>query len=229
MSKEEQVKVINAWFSPFGARVSIGLEEKGVKYEFVEENLYNKSEFLLEMNPVHKKIPVLIHNGKPLAESLVILEYIDEVWPSSDVSFLPSKPYDRAITRFWADFVDKKFFKSAVRMLTSKGEEQEEPKRDLIENLRILEGALKELSGGNPYFGGETFGLIDIMFIPFASWFLTYETLGNFKTPVDEKFPRLGAWVKKCMERESVSKILPEPEKIFSFAVELLKTFVPDR
>eukprot|EP01018_Ginkgo_biloba_P028151 Gb_21117 [translate_table: standard] len=73
-SKEEQVKVINTWFSPFGMRVSIGLEEKGVKYEFLEENLYNKSEFLLEMNPVHKKIPMFIHNGKPLVESLIILE-----------------------------------------------------------------------------------------------------------------------------------------------------------
>eukprot|EP01018_Ginkgo_biloba_P030709 Gb_36787 [translate_table: standard] len=228
MPKEDQVKVINAWFSPFGARVSIGLEENGVKYEFLEENLYNKSELLLEMNPVHKKIPVFIHNGKPVAESLIILYYIDEVWPSSDVSFLPSTPYDRAITRFWADFVDKKFFKSAARMLTSKGEEQEEAKRDLIENLRILEGALKELSDGKPYFGGETFGLIDIAFIPCASWFLTYETLGNFKIPVVERFPRLGAWVKKCMERESVSKILPQPEKVLSFAIELLKTLVPD-
>eukprot|EP01018_Ginkgo_biloba_P030710 Gb_36788 [translate_table: standard] len=228
MSNEEQVKVLNAWPSPFGARVLIGLEEKGVKYEYQEENLGNKSQLLLEMNPIHKKIPVLIHNGKPVAESLIILNYIDEAWPSSDASFLPSKPYDRAIARFWADFVDKKFYDVGARILRSKGEAQEEAKRDVMENLGIMEEALKEVSGGKPYFGGETFGFIDIAFIPFTSWFLTYETLGNFEISLDEKFPRVGAWVKKCMERESVSKVLPHPEKLLAFALELRKKFATD-
>nr|AAY54294.1 GST [Ginkgo biloba] len=228
MSNEEQVKVLNSGLSPFGARVLIGLEEKGVKYEYQEENLGNKSQLLLEMNPIHKKIPVLIHNGKPVIESVIILQYIDEAWSSSDASFLPSKPYDRAIARFWADFLDKKFYEAGARLLMSKGEAQEEAKRDVIENLGIMEGALKEVSGGKPYFGGETFGLIDIAFIPFTAWFLTYETLGNFKISLDEKFPRLGAWAKKCMERKSVSKILPQPEKLLSFGLELRKKFVTD-
>eukprot|EP01018_Ginkgo_biloba_P030705 Gb_36785 [translate_table: standard] len=228
MFDEEQVKVLNAGLSAFGVRVLIGLEEKGVKYEYQEENLGNKSQLLLEMNPIHKKIPVLIHNGKPVAESLIILHYIDEAWPSSDASFLPSKPYDRAIARFWADFVDKKFYDIGTRILRSKGEAQEEAKRDLMENLGIMEGALKEVSGGKPYFGGETFGFIDIAFIPFPSWFLTYETVGDFKISLDEKFPRLGAWIKKCMERKSVSKILPQPEKVLSFGLEFRKKFVTD-
>eukprot|EP01018_Ginkgo_biloba_P016218 Gb_38686 [translate_table: standard] len=228
MPNEEQVKVLSTWVSPFGMRVLIGLQEKGVKYEYQEENLGNKSQLLLEMNPVHKKIPVLIHNGKPVAESLIILHYIDEAWPSSDVYFLPSEPYDRATARFWADFIDKKFYDAGARIVKSKGEAQEEAKRDLIENLRILEGALKELSGGKPYFGGETFGFTDIAFIPFASWFFTYENLGNFKISLDEQFPRLGAWVKKCMERESVSKILPQPEKVLSYALQIRKKYVTD-
>ena len=105
----EQVKVLNLWASPFGMRVLIRLEEKGVKYEYQEENLSSKSELLLQMNPVHKKIPVLIHNGKPVCESLIILEYIDEAWASSN-PFMPSNAYDRARARFWADFVDKKVF-----------------------------------------------------------------------------------------------------------------------
>ncbi|KAH9290227.1 hypothetical protein KI387_034344, partial [Taxus chinensis] len=78
-----------------------------VKYEYQEENLAVKSDLLSRMNPVHKKIPVLIHNGKPICESPIILQYLDEAWPASQ-PFLPSDPYDRALARFWADFVDKK-------------------------------------------------------------------------------------------------------------------------
>ena len=103
------MKVLNLWASPFGMRVLIGLEQKGIKYEYQEENLSSKSELLLQMNPVHKMIPVLIHNGKPVCESLSILEYIDEAWANCN-PLLPSNSYDRARARFWADFVDKKVF-----------------------------------------------------------------------------------------------------------------------
>lgn len=103
----EQVKVLNFWVSPFGLRVLIALEEKGVHYEYQEEDLLNKkTQLLLQTNPIYKKIPVLIHNGKPVCESLIIMHYIDETWPHNPL--LPSHPYARAQARFWADFVDKK-------------------------------------------------------------------------------------------------------------------------
>ncbi|GLJ35975.1 hypothetical protein SUGI_0721690 [Cryptomeria japonica] len=93
------------------------------------------------MNPVYKKIPVLIHNGKPICESLIILQYIDETWGSEKLL-----PYDHALARFWADFVDKKFLDSGIRFVKSKDEAQEQAKRDMLENLKILEGTLKEMS-----------------------------------------------------------------------------------
>ncbi|KAH9290221.1 hypothetical protein KI387_034338, partial [Taxus chinensis] len=63
----EEVKLLSMWVSPFDMRLQIGLEEKGIKYEYQEENVaVNKSDLLLRMNPVYKKIPVLIHNGKPI-------------------------------------------------------------------------------------------------------------------------------------------------------------------
>ncbi|CAI0440780.1 unnamed protein product [Linum tenue] len=88
-------------------RVRIALAEKGIKYEYRDEDLRNKGELLLKMNPIHKKIPVLIHNGKPVCESNIIVQYVDEVWHDK-APLLPSDPYLRAQARFWADFVDKK-------------------------------------------------------------------------------------------------------------------------
>jgi len=114
------VILLDFWISVFGVRVRIALAEKGVEYEYREEDLQNKSPLLLEMNPVNKKIPVLIHKGKPVCESNIIVQYIDEAWHHKSPALLPSDPYLRAQARFWADFVDKKvstLFTKIMKML----------------------------------------------------------------------------------------------------------------
>ena len=103
----DEVKLLDFWPSMFGIRVRIALAEKGVAYEYMEQDLRNKSPLLLQMNPIHKKIPVLVHNGTPICESSIILHYIDEVWKDK-APLLPSDPYQRAQARFWVDFIDKK-------------------------------------------------------------------------------------------------------------------------
>nr|GLL34640.1 probable glutathione S-transferase [Ipomoea trifida] len=178
----DEVILLDFWPSMFGMRIRVALAEKEVKYEYREQDLWNKSELLLKMNPVHKKIPVLIHNGKPVCESNIAVEYIDELY----------------------DFGRKTY--------TTKGEELEAGVKDLIGCLKVLEGAL----GDNPYFGGESFGFVDVSLIGYYCWFYAWETYGHFS--VEAECPKLIAWAKRCMEKESVSKSLPDSHKILEFA-----------
>lgn len=103
----DEVVLLDTWASMYGMRARIALAEKGVRYEYKEENLMNRSPLLLQMNPIHKKIPVLIHNGKPICESAIIVQYIDEVWNDKS-PLMPSDPYKRSQARFWVDYIDKK-------------------------------------------------------------------------------------------------------------------------
>ncbi len=54
----------------------------------------------LKLNP-DGIVPTLIHDGRVLTESNVILEYLDDVFP--DPALRPTEPYERALMRRWMD------------------------------------------------------------------------------------------------------------------------------
>ncbi|KAH6764145.1 glutathione S-transferase TAU 19 [Perilla frutescens var. hirtella] len=210
-----ELTLLDFWASPFGLRARIALREKGLEFKYVEEDLDNKSPLLLQMNPVYNQIPVLIHNGKPVSESTIIIQYIDEIWRDK-APLLPSDPYERSHARFWADYIDKNIYRVAMGVCVGRGEVQEAAKKELISCLKLLESEL----GDKTYFGGNTFGLVDVCLIPFYSWFYGIEILaGNLS--LKEECGKLVSWAKRCMERESVSNSLPHQQKVYQVLLEL--------
>ncbi|KAL6196727.1 hypothetical protein ACLB2K_032341 [Fragaria x ananassa] len=204
----DEVVLLDHWLSPYGMRLRIALALKGIDYELKEEDLTNKSPLLLQSNPVHKKVPVLIHNSKPICESAVALQYIDEVW-NDKAPLFPSDPYLRSQAKFWADFVDKK---------TTKGEELEAVKKDLFDSIKLLEQEL----GDKLFFGDETLGLVDLALLPFAIWFSVHEKLGSFS--LEAECPKITPWLKRCFQMESVSKSVPSPDKLYDNVVQMRKS-----
>ncbi|KAI4333375.1 hypothetical protein L6164_018198 [Bauhinia variegata] len=214
----DEVVLLDYLISMFGMRVRIALAEKGVKYEYKEEDLPNKSPLLLQMNPVHKKIPVLIHNGKPVCESAIIVQYIDEVWKDK-TPLLPSDPYQRAQARFWVDFIDNKLYETGKKLYSTKGEEYEAGKKELLEIFKLLEETL----GDKPFYGCDTFGFLDLCLIAFYSWFYAWETFGNFK--MEAVCPKLMAWAKRCLQREAVAKTLVDQKTVYAAVLDMRKRY----
>ncbi|CAI0379502.1 unnamed protein product, partial [Linum tenue] len=207
------VKLIGAWPSPFVMRPRIALNIKSVEYEFLQEQFGSKSDLLLKSNPVHKKIPVLLHNDKPICESNIIVEYIDEVW-SAGPSILPSDAHDRAVARFWAAYVDEKGAAAA-----SSEEAKNAAVDQLKEGMALLEGAYVEISKGKDFFGGEKIGFIDIAFGSMLAWLRALQVmLGGVKLLDEEKTPGLCKWAAKFSADPAVKDVLPETEKIIEFA-----------
>ncbi|GKV04151.1 hypothetical protein SLEP1_g16348 [Rubroshorea leprosula] len=211
---DKEVILLDLQPSPFAMRVKIALAEKGVEFKSKEEDLSNKSPLLLEMNPVNKQVPVLIHKGRPICESLIIVQYIDEIWNHKS-PLLPSDPHQRAHARFWAAYVDK-IYTIGRSFWTSEGK-SEETTKDLLECFKTLEGEL----GDKPYFGDKTMNIVDISLIPFSTFFYTLEKFGNFSMKAE--CPKLVAWANRCMQKESVSKSLCDPFKTYEVVMQIRK------
>lgn len=212
----EALKVLDFWASPFGSRVRVALLEKGLSYESQEEDLFGeKSQLLLKSNPIYEKVPVLLHEGRPVVESANIVYYIDETFPEPQL--LPACSYGRSRARFWADFIDKKVFESGSNIWRSTGAELELAKKEFIDTLKKLEGAL----GDKDYFGGDKFGFVDIILVSLSSWFPAYEKYGGFK--IEAEAPKIAGWIKRSHGRESVAKGLPDSQQVVEFVGTLRK------
>lgn len=228
MAGDGELKLLGMWTSAFVLRVRFVLNLKSLPYEFVEENLGDKSDLLLASNPVNKTVPVLLHAGRPVSESLVILQYLDDAFPGTPHLLSPANSgdadaaYARATARFWADYVDRKLYDCGSRLWRLKGEPQAAAGREMAEILRTLEAELgdREFFGGG---GGGRLGFVDVALVPFTAWFYSYERCGGFS--VEEVAPRLAAWARRCGRIDSVAKHLPSPEKVYDFVGVLKKKY----
>ncbi|XAR64961.1 Glutathione transferase [Bertholletia excelsa] len=215
------LKLLGAGPSPCVNRVQIALNLKSVNYEFLEEKFGSKSDLLLKSNPVHKKMPVLIHGDKPICESLIIVQYIDEVWTSGP-SILPSDSYDRALHRFWAAYIDDKFFPNVKELGTAEGEEAKQAATEgIVEGMALLEYALGKCGKGKPFFGGDSIGYLDIAFGSFLGWLRATEKLAGVTLFNEAKTPGLVAWADAFSSHEAVKDVIPKTDKL----VELAKMF----
>ncbi|KAI9185528.1 hypothetical protein LWI28_008163 [Acer negundo] len=204
----EKVTLLKTWSSPFGLRIVWALKLKGIQYDSIDEDLSNKSPLLVQCNPVYKKIPVLIHNGKSISESLVILEYIEDTWNHNPL--LPQDPYHKATARFWVKFGDDKVLPSIWSAFLKQGKEQEDAIDEAIENLKLLEEQLK----GKKFFGGEKIGLADLGLGMLANLVPVFEEIIGMKIIDEERFPSLLSWMHEFSQVAIIKESWPPHDKL---------------
>ncbi|MCL7052286.1 hypothetical protein MKW94_009197 [Papaver nudicaule] len=217
MGEESSVKLFGALSSPFTYRVIWALELKGIKYEYMNEDLKNKSEMLLKYNPIHKRTPVLVHGGKPILESTIILEYIEETWPES-YPLLPKDPYEKSVARFWIKFMDDKGLSIETFLLTT-GAEQDKAQHEISELLKAIEE--KSGLGGKKFFGGDTIGLVDLAIVSSAYWLGVIEEVVGVKIFEAHKFPKFHEWIESFTQVPVIKENFPNYEYLLDYVKEI--------
>ena len=103
---DAELVLYHAWMSSASRRVRFALEEKELPWVGIFVRLLkseqNTPEYL-RLNP-NGVVPTLVHNGRPIIESTVINEYLDDVYP--DKPLRPADPVERARMRVWTYLAD---------------------------------------------------------------------------------------------------------------------------
>lgn len=196
MSSAPKLELISFKTCPFVQRSVIALKEKGVDFSLTHINPADLPDWFKAISPLGK-VPVLLVDGKPIFESAVILEYLDEVYLPC---LHPADSLVKAQHRAWMEFASElkvRFF----QMTMAKEEVAFNEARDALqEGVKRLESAVAE---DKPFFAGSQFALIDCVYAPlFMRLALVKQRCGVSI----EMNKRLQKWSDTLLERPSVKK-----------------------
>lgn len=236
------LKYFSAWFCPFAHRATIALEHHSdsVKYEWEEalgweqraptgeENFsaderkdwwyHWKSPGLLAANPLGM-VPTLLDeaSGKAVHESLVVIQFIDELAAARGgdaPSLLPGDPFARAHARVAADGVNKSVCSAYYRVLV-----REDP-GERLEAFESLKAGLLAFARGaqGDFHAGDSLGIVDCMLLPYAYrlYVLEHYRGPEFALPTSGEgglWEWYHGWLARATALPYVAKTLPDKER----------------
>eukprot|EP00903_Cladosiphon_okamuranus_P011550 g10873.t1 len=214
---------------PYAQRTWIAARELGVPFEFhaMELGKDNREDWFLKLNPLGK-VPTIVCGDDVVYESLVVNEYLAEVFPDAS-PLLPKSAAGRAKARIIASR-SSDLTTAYFTYLTNKNEDLDAEKREKLEKeLKALDAWAAAGAGEGEVCGwlcGEVgegrMTLADIAYFPFLERISA--TLKPYKGwgLDDIDVPALLAWMEKCRAQESVAGTVKEP----AVWVELYKMFL---
>jgi maleylacetoacetate isomerase len=199
------------WRSSSAWRVRFALLYKGLPYESVFVNL-RASEQLSEE---HKRlspmgvVPCLVVDGRPLTESVAILEFLEEIVP--DKPLLPRDPWRRARVRQLVEIVNSGIQPLQNLVVLDHLSRDEATREGWVRHfnergLRALEALLPATDrefGPGRYSVGDDLTLADIYLVPQVA------TAIRFDVPLDP-YPRVRSIYDACMKLDAAIASSPQ-------------------
>ena len=131
-------KLFHVPLSPFCRKVRLSLAEKKIEVELVEERYWERDPDFLRRNPAGK-VPVLKMNGRMMAESAAICEYIEELHP--EPALLPKDPEGRFEVRRLVIWFDDKFHHEVTSKLLYERVNKKVTKQGYPDSTNVKAGA----------------------------------------------------------------------------------------
>lgn len=219
------------WFCPFVQRAWIVLHEKDIAHQYVEINPYKKEAEFLALNPrgLVPTLAVPVHDDaaekKPLYESSVICEYLDEVYTDTTrhgPSLYPTDAYERARARIWIDHVGGKIVPAFYRFMQhsdAKPYTLADARAELLGHLKTF---IREADPEGPFFLGREFGIVDVMLAPWLCRLFLFDVYkqGGLGVPAEGEggedeavWNRWRSWKGAVLNRRSVLDTLSDREQ----------------
>lgn len=198
-------------FSPFVRKVRVALAEKGIAYEHDPVIPVNVSPEYRKISPLGK-VPAYRDGDKTLADSSVIIAYLDRIHPNPHL--YPSDPYDYARALWFEEYADgglvtiigpKIFFQKVVNPRFFNGKTDEAVVKKAVEEELppMLDYLESQLTPGATTLVGKQFTVGDI---GVASQFVNLSLAGY---GVDTKrWPKLAAYLATVHERPSFRPLI---------------------
>ncbi len=143
---------------PFSHRCRIVLFEKGMDFEVIDVDLYNKPEDIAVINP-YNRVPVMVDRDLVLYESNIINEYIDERFPHPQL--MPPDPILRARARQLLHTFEGELF-AHIDVLEKGGKAADKSRAHVRDQLVQLSG----LFAKQKYMLGDEFSMLDVAVAP---------------------------------------------------------------
>ena len=198
--------------SPYAQKVKLALCEKALPFErvFVDPSRISNErlhqEFVLA-SP-RREVPALVDGSVRIADSTLILEYLDERYPKP--CFLPAGAAERARVRMLEEMMDSEY--EAVNwgimevkvFERARGEEAQRLLTRAALQLQRLWNRLERELEGRRFMNGADFGRGDAAVQPHLA---ISQGLGH---PLSDLHPRLLDWEQRVAGRSSVKRVVNE-------------------
>jgi glutathione S-transferase len=199
------------WLSPFSRKARIVLAEKKLDFHLKAENVWERREEFLRLNPAGT-VPVLVdETGTVVSDSTAICEYLEEMVP--DPPLIPGDAAARAEVRRLVAWFDGKFDREVTQNLVGEkmmkrflglGQPDSGAIRVGAQNLHIHMAYIGWLSERRRYLAGDAFSLADIAA---ASHLSAVDYLGDVPW---EDHPTAKEWYARVKSRPSLRPILAD-------------------